>query len=304
MTTLKERDKKTSLGSLCLLFGLTRQAYYQHYWYNQSVSFEQALLLKRVQELRARHPRMGTRKLYELLEPFILSHQIKLGRDALFDLLSANNLLVRRKKRSVRTTQSAHWLVKYPNLIRNLEVGGPNQLWVSDITYCPTGHGYLYISLIRDAYSRKIVGYPVSTSLAAKETLQALKMALLSVKGVSMSLIHHSDRGVQYCSKDYLAELTAHGIRISMRAKGSPLDNSIAERVNGILKQEYLSSYKVSSLSEGQKVLKEAVSYYNEERPHMSLGYMSPSASHAASSKRVRLWKNKYQDQGRPGDPP
>ena len=160
-----------SLGRLCQLFGVTRQSYYQHYWQQETTSFEEELIVREVLRIRQTHRRMGGRKLYELLEPFMLEHQIKMGRDALFDVLSTHNLLVKRRKRRVFTTQSFHWLRKYPNHIREFTPRGPNQLWVSDITYWKIESGYLYISLITDAYSRKIVGYHVADTMESIETV-------------------------------------------------------------------------------------------------------------------------------------
>ena len=150
---MKERHHRFALGRICQLFGITRQAYYQHYWQYESVSFEQELIVRQVLRIRQSHRRIGGRKLYEMLEPFMLEHQIKMGRDALFDVLSSHNLLVKRRKRKVYTTNSFHWLHKYPNLIRDYHPLEPNQLWVSDITYWKINLGYVYISFVTDAYS-------------------------------------------------------------------------------------------------------------------------------------------------------
>lgn len=260
-------------------------------------SFEQELVLGQVIKLRASHPRMGGRKLYELLEPFMLSHQIKMGRDALFDLLSANNLLVKRRKRRVCTTHSHHWLKKYPNLIRGLKLTSSHQLWVSDITYWKVGGKYLYLSLLTDAYSHKIVGYHLSNSLEAEASVKALNRALFGLlKGPErpIQLIHHSDRGIQYCSKVYVKQLQAHNIKISMTEKGDPLENAIAERVNGILKEEYLSHTLPRTLKEARKVLQNTIRKYNEERPHMSINNLTPSYVHDRNIKTKKLWKNYY----------
>ena len=223
---------------------MSRQAYYQYYWQQEEIGFEQELIIKEVLRIRQTHRRMGGRKLYELLEPFMISHQIKMGRDALFDILAANNLLVKRRKRKIFTTQSFHWLRKYPNQIRHYIPRRPNQLWVSDITYWKIESGHLYISFVTDAYSRKIVGYHVADNLDAIETIQALKMAIDDNQGSLNNLIHHSDRGIQYCSSGYVSLLQKHKIMISMTENGDPLENPIAERINGIIKNEYLDSYQ------------------------------------------------------------
>lgn len=235
---------------------------------------------------------MGGRKLYELLEPFMLEHQIKMGRDALFDLLSANHLLVKRRKRRVHTTNSFHWLRKYPNLIRDLVPKKSNQLWVSDVTYWKTEVGYLYISFITDAYSHKIVGYQVAETLEAVASVKALGMALSGLKQPVERLIHHSDRGMQYCSSDYVKILQDHDIQISMTENGDPLEKAIAERINGIIKDEYLDCYPVKNIMQAKELLKQVVQLYNNERPHMSIG--NKSQVHQTNQKINKLWKNYY----------
>jgi transposase InsO family protein len=238
---------------------------------------------------------MGCRKLYGLLEPFMLEQQIKMGRDALFSLLADHGLLVRRRRRAVPTTMSLHRFRKYPNMVRYYEPTGPNRLWVSDITYWKTGCGNLYISLVTDAFSHRVVGYRVGPTLEASESIHALRMAL---SGLGMGperhpgLIHHSDRGIQYCCAQYVTLLGEHGISISMTENGDPLENSIAERINGILKEEYLSHYQVGDLQTARKMLEKAVTLYNSERPHMSIGYKTPDFVHATHKKTMRQWKN------------
>lgn len=176
---MKSNFAHIGLARLCGWFGITRQAYYQNNWEGISTTLEEDLIIQRVKEIRKNHRRMGTRKLYELLQPFILEHQIKMGRDALFNVLSANQLLIRKRKRRIQTTNSYHWLRKYPNLIREFVPTAPNQLWVSDITYWKiNSKEHLYISFITDAYSHKIVGYQVAETMEAIESIQALQMAL------------------------------------------------------------------------------------------------------------------------------
>ena len=273
---------------------MTRQSYYQHYWQEEIASFESELIVREVLRIRQTHRRMGGRKLYELLEPFMLEHQIKMGRDALFNVLATNNLLVKRRKRRVYTTQSFHWLRKYPNHIRNFIPTAANQLWVSDITYWKIETGYLYISLITDAYSRKIVGYHVAETLESVETLHALKMALNHNKESINQLIHHSDRGIQYCSTVYVSLLKKHGIIISMTENGDPLENAIAERVNGIIKNEYLDGYEVNTLHVAKQLLDRVIEVYNNQRPHMSLGNLTPNQVHDDPSINVEnIWKKR-----------
>jgi putative transposase len=175
---MKDIYPSISLSRLCRLLGITRQAYYQHFWAVSDITIEHQLILDQVIEIRQIHPALGGRKLFYLLQPFLLEHQIKIGRDALFDLLAANKLLVRKRKRRVSTTQSHHWLKKYPNLIKEWHPAKPNQLWVSDITYIPLTYGFLYLSLITDAYSHKVMGYTVADNLEAVNTTKALRMAI------------------------------------------------------------------------------------------------------------------------------
>ena len=220
-----------------------------------------------------------------------------MGRDALFYLLSANHLLVRKRKRRIQTTQSFHWLRKYPNLIREFTPTAPNQLWVSDITYWKIETGYVYISFITDAYSHKIVGCHVAETLESVETIQALKMALsglLKEPESHFQLIHHSDRGVQYCHHKYVKLLQDYYIKISMTESGDPLENAVAERVNGIIKEEYLQYYTVKNIKEAKKVLDFVVKLYNEDRPHNSIGNLLPSQVHEEKIKTEKLWKNYY----------
>jgi transposase InsO family protein len=277
-----------------LLFGITRQAYYQFYWQAKETSFEQELVIKQVVEIRKRHPRLGVRKLLVLLDPYLLEHQIKMGRDALFELLAAHRLLIKRRKRRAHTTLSFHWLRKYPNLIRDYTPIRPNQLWVSDITYWRLKEKFIYISLITDAYSHKIVGYQVDETLEAASTLGALKMALKDVIGSVEGLIHHSDRGIQYCSQHYVNLLQDNKIQISMTENGDPLENAVAERVNGIIKGEYLDCYQVDTIKEAIELLDQVVTLYNQERPHMSIGNFNPEQIHQTDQQSERLWKNYY----------
>lgn len=241
---------------------------------------------------------MGGRKLYEKLQAFITAHGMKIGRDALFDLLAANQLLIKKRKRKIQTTYSNHWFRKYPNLIKDFIPKAINQLWVSDITYWKIQNGeHLYISLITDAYSRKIVGYHVAETMEAIHSVEALQMALAALGGATrpLQLTHHSDRGIQYCSSKYVKLLQDNDIRISMTENGDPLENAIAERVNGIIKEEYLGYYQTDNLKEATKQLQKSISLYNNDRPHMSIGNLTPAILHNNKTINVqRLWKNYY----------
>jgi transposase InsO family protein len=294
---MKNHHLNIGLAKLCGWFGVTRQAYYQNSWRDIEISIEEELIIKEVQSIRNNHKRMGVRKLYQKLEPVMQEHQVKMGRDALFNLLSAHGMLVRKRKRRIQTTQSSHWLRKYPNLIRTFIPTAPNQLWVSDITYWKIKNGHVYISFITDAYSHKIVGFHVAQTLETIETIQSLRMALsglLNWPESHSSLVHHSDRGVQYCSGEYVKLLQKNNIKISMSENGDPLENAIAERINGIIKDEYLIDYTVSSLSEATAILKKSVLCYNQDRPHMSIGNKYPNDVHEKKIKTEKLWKNYY----------
>lgn len=265
---MKDIHSSISLSRLCRLLGITRQAYYQHFWEVSDLTIEHQLIIDRVVEIRQIHPAIGGRKLLYLLQSFLLEHQVKIGRDALFDLLAANRLLVRKRKRRISTTQSHHWLKKYPNLIKDWHPSKPNELWVSDITYIPLTTGFLYLSLVTDSYSHKIMGYAVADNLEAINTTKALHMALRNLTVIPDSLIHHSDRGIQYCSFDYVNTLTQNNIKISMTENGDPLENPVAERVNGILKEEYLRHYPLTNLNQAIVLVDDVVDRYNRLRPH------------------------------------
>ncbi|MCX6217369.1 MAG: IS3 family transposase [Spirosoma sp.] len=277
------------------MFGFSRQAYYQHS--HRLIKGDEAdkQVLDLIEGVRKDHPRMGGKKLYWLLKEELGQRGIKMGRDALFDLMAANHLLIRKRRRKVITTFSRHRFRKYPNLIKDLVVLRPNQVWVADITYWLTEAGYLYISLITDAYSHRIVGFAVAENLEAVHSRRALEMALKQItKRMGPHLIHHSDRGIQYCCDEYTRVLDAYHIRISMTENSDPLENSVAERVNGILKEEYLSHQPVRSLEEAYTLLEKGVFLYNYKRPHLSCDMLSPVAAHGSYGPLERRWKNYY----------
>jgi len=295
---MKSNFSHIGLAKLCGWFGITRQAYYQNSWEGVSTTLEEELIIQQVKSIRKNHRRIGTRKLFEMIHPFLLEHSIKMGRDALFTVLSANHLLVRKRKRRIQTTNSYHWLRKYPNLIRDFVSTAPNQLWVSDITYWKINTGeHLYISFITDAYSHRIVGYHVAETLETIESIQALQMALSALGAEShLNLTHHSDRGIQYCSGAYVKLLQDKGIKISMTENGDPLENAVAERINGIIKDEYLETYDIDNIKDAKQLLKAVVDLYNTERPHMSIGNLTPNHIHHSKTiiKTEKLWKNYY----------
>jgi putative transposase len=218
------------------------------------------------------------------------SHGVKMGRDKLNDLLREHGLLIRNRKKGPRTTNSSHWLKKYPNLIRDVEIIRSEQVWVSDITYLCVGRDFNYLSLITDAYSHKIVGYYLHTLLTNDGSLKALDSALQQ-RTQNQELIHHSDRGVQYCSFDYIRSLQEHNIGISMTENGDPYENAIAERINGILKTEFGLNALFKTHYEALLAVNKAVSAYNTLRPHMSCDYMTPDQAHVTELKFIKRWK-------------
>ena len=238
-----------------------------------------------VMQTRGSMPRLGTRKLYSLLKPSLEKHSIKLGRDVMFNFLRAERLLIRPRKRYVQTTDSKHWLRKYPNLTKSLNIKRPEQLWVTDITYLPTRDGHLYLNMITDAYSRKIVGYSISDNMEARTIVPALQMALHS-RIYTHRLIHHSDRGLQYCSKDYVGVALANKIRISMTENGDPYENALAERMNRTIKEEFLLDELKASKSDTIKMVHQAIATYNHKRPHLSLNYRTPDCVHQMKKSR------------------
>lgn len=280
------------LGTLCRLIGYTRQAYYSQQRTLEQDAVRSEFVVQEVSRIRMEQKRVGARKLRHMMKEYLEGHGIGIGRDAFFGILREHSLLVRKRRtRKPRTTFSALWMKRYPNLIREFEPSAPNQLWVSDITYVRLREGFVYLSLITDAYSRKIVGYHMSADLSAKGCVAALRMAIKD-NPQREGLIHHSDRGLQYYSNAYLKTL-GPGVSISMTEKGDPLENAIAERVNGILKQELLEQ-RFASLAEARIEVARAVSTYNHLRPHMSVDMLTPAVAHTQQGPLRRHWKNYY----------
>jgi putative transposase len=288
-----EQKRSRSITALSSLLGYSRQAFYQQKAAVERSALQEELLIQEVLVIRNRQKKLGTRKLLHLLRPFLLAHKIQIGRDALFELLASNNLLIRKRRRRVpRTTFSDHWMRKYPNLILGMNVLSPNRLWVSDITYITLKDDFAYLSLVTDAYSRLITGYYLSRNLQAGGCVKALKMAVKQLAEGSM-LIHHSDRGSQYCSTEYIEQLEGNHIAISMTQNSDPRENAIAERVNGILKQELLElSY--GSFEQAKQGIKNAVGIYNHKRPHSSIDMLTPFEAHSLNGELKKHWKNYY----------
>lgn len=291
---MKQYYPKAGISLLCRLFGKSRQAYYEHGWQDNKEQWEEAIVIDLVRQVRRSLPVLGGHKLLFMIRADLQKHGITIGRDRFFKLLGHHGLLVKRRRVYVRTTDSAHHYRKWPDLVKELEPQAPEQVWVSDITYLRTEEGFVYLSLITDAYSRKIVGYHVSQQLKAKGCLIALHKAIGSLQSkVPGQLIHHSDRGIQYCCDPYIEVLQSNGIQISMTQSGSPYDNAIAERVNGILKTELRLNKTFRNYGHASADTLQAIHAYNQLRPHMSCDNLTPGQAHQTKGPLTKRWKKK-----------
>ena len=261
---------------------MSRQNYYKQRTMRKKKAVDESLILASVRQERSLQPKLGARKMLDLIGPYLQAAAVSIGRDRFFSLLSANNLLIERKKRNCRTTNSRHSFDVYRNIRKDCATTGPHQVLVSDITYLRTGQTFVYLALVMDAHSRAIVGFDCSDSLEALGALRALSMAVKQLPTKSMA-IHHSDCGTQYCCKAYINKLTKSGLRISMTEKNHCYENSQAERLNGILKQEYGLGDTFADKSEAYDAVRQAVWLYNHRRPHGKLGNQFPMTVHAAA---------------------
>ncbi len=271
------------LSHACRLFGISRQSVYQQEVRNKERTKELEKVKSMVQTIRMEMPQIGTRKLYYLLKESFVRNHIKIGRDGLFRYLRSENMLVKPKKNYTKTTNSKHWLKKHPNLYGAMKLTRPEQAFVSDITYLKSREKTHYLSLVTDAFSRKIMGYKLSDNMNAENVVQALEMAV-EKRTTSDVLIHHSDRGLQYASETYQNKLKAEIILPSMTDGYDCYQNALAERVNGILKQEFLY-YKCNNTNELETLVKESIEIYNEKRPQLSLGMKTPNFVHKQRSQ-------------------
>ncbi len=267
-----------SISRSCRLFGISRQSLYQARTRAKRGSEQLSRIKPLVQAIRRRMPRLGTRKLYYLLKDDFQNLGIKIGRDKFFDYLRSEQMLIRRRKNYTKTTDSKHWLRKHPNLVKEKKPERAEQIFVSDITYVRSRERTHYLALTTDAYSRKIMGYHLSDDLSAENTVKALQMAVKK-RISSHRLIHHSDRGLQYCSAVYQAELKSNRIETSMTDGADCYQNALAERMNGILKQEFLIE-TCNTGKELEMLIKESIETYNGHRPHLSLAMKTPNYIH------------------------
>ncbi|MCA9979951.1 MAG: IS3 family transposase [Anaerolineales bacterium] len=274
------------MGDVYQRVGVTRQAHHQHKRRAKQRAEQETAIASWVRQKREKHPCMGTRKLWQEMQPWLTEQDWSYGRDRLFGLLRREGLLLEPPRRRRRTTYAGLW--RGPNRLAEANITAPNQAWVSDITYIETEEGFTYLSLVTDVYSRRIMGYDLSSSLAVEGALRAFQMAYRYAAGSLAGLIHHSDHGVQYTCHAYRDALSARGILPSMGEVGNCYDNALAERVNGILKLEYGLEHRFVSQTQAQQAVREAVWLYNHERPHLSLAYQKPHQVYiSAMNKRV-----------------
>ena len=275
------------------MFGWNRQVYYRSIKRSKASRNKAEQVVELVENIRIKMPKLGGKKLYFLLNESLKN--LKIGRDKFFNILRANHLLITPKRSYHITTNSHHRFRKHKNMILDYQITKPNQVWVADITYIGNRKNPSYLSLITDAYSKKIVGYHVSDNLTTEGSLLALKKAIKSTKIKGKSLIHHSDRGLQYCSDEYQKILEKNNIRCSMTQNSDPYENAVAERINGILKQEFnIDKFDVQTKIK-RKIVEESIEIYNELRPHFSNHYLTPNQMHQQEKLKIKTYKNKNQ---------
>lgn len=291
---MKRQHPDMSQQELCRSLGVSRQAHHKHGRRSERAVQGQQEVVQLVRGIRSAQPRLGGVKLYNEVKGHIAGLPVPFGRDRFFDLLRQEHLLVRKRRRSVRTTLSRHQLPVYPDLVKGLVIGGPGEVWVSDITYWRVEEGFYFIFLIADACSHKIIGHQVAMGMDGQHAVAALRMAQRTSAHELTGIIHHSDRGRQYCFADYVQALNKEGMRISMTETSDPRDNAVAERLNGILKNELLAHHQVFNIAQAKELLDEAVRIYNQERPHLSCDMLKPEQAHSLDHKLKRRWKNYY----------
>ena len=287
------------ITNLCRLFGVSKQAYFK---YDQNKAFERAaklsFALEYIRLTRSKDHGIGGKKLYVMYKRDQAASGELIGRDMFYQLIDENGLKIRQKRHKPRTTDSTHGLPTYPNLIKDFIPTAPNQLWVSDITYIPLWHSrgkyaFCYLSLILDAYSEEIIGWSVGQDLSTVYPLKALRMARKRLEGIpleNIKLIHHSDRGLQYASREYVEILKGYHISVSMTEDGNPKDNPQAERINNTMKNELLKDMRFSNISQVMTAVTKAINFYNNKRPHMSIDNMTPAQAASCTGEINKRW--------------
>ncbi|MBL0128725.1 MAG: IS3 family transposase [Flavobacteriales bacterium] len=283
-----------SQQELCRSLGVSRQAHHKSSARTARVVMGREALMAMITEIRQQQRKVGGRKLYRMLCGPIQSLKVPMGRDGFFEFLREEGLLVRKRRRRVRTTMSKHGMPVYPDLLKRAVITAPGQALVSDITYWAVPEGFYYVFLITDVCSHKIMGHYLAQSLDGIHAIKALRMAIRESRHELSGQIHHSDRGSQYCYAKYVNLLRSKGIRVSMTETSDPRDNAIAERVNGILKNELMEHLSPQNFTQGKDMLEKAVATYNNERLHMSIDWKVPSVAHEFDHSLPKRWRNYY----------
>jgi putative transposase len=287
---------------MCAVFGYSKQAYYKQLEYREKKVAEEDVVVGLIRKKREIWKRGSGRNLHQCLKKELLQHNIKMGRDKFFDVLRNNELLIKPKRIRTKTTCSYHHFNKYKNLIEGISPQRCNEIWVSDITYVwlKQQDKFCYLNLITDLYSRKIIGHCVHEDLSVKGSLEALKQALKQRKEKAGNLIHHSDRGVQYCCHAYVRLLQKNNVQISMTETGDPLENAVAERIHRTIKEEFTTDREInfSSIAEAKTNIRKFIDFYNQHRPHRSIQWYTPNEAHKRKGTLKRVWKSYYK-QGR-----
>lgn len=291
---------------MCSIFGYSKQAYYKQLHQNENTSAKEGIVVGLVKNKREVWKRGSGRNLHQSLLPELKNKGIKMGRDKFFDLLRNNHLLVKSKRQRTKTTCSHHHFNRYENLIQEAAPLRCNEIWVADITYLwlKPQDRFCYLSIITDLYSRKIVGHCVHESLSVKGCIEALKQAIKNRKDKNQTLIHHSDRGVQYCCHDYVRLLQKQNIQISMTQTGDPLENAVAERIHRTIKEEFTNDRQInfSNIGQAKTEIKKFIEFYNQHRPHRSVQWLTPNQAHLCTGTLKRVWKNYWQKKPEWGD--
>lgn len=280
--------KTISVLGCCRHLGISKQAYYKVRKSREEQKEKEEHIIRKILSVRQEQPRIGTRKLH-----YILKSDLGIGRDKLFEILRKEQMLITKRRKYVKTTNSRHWMRTYADSSKQVELKEPEQLWVADITYLSTREESIYLHLVSDAYSKQIMGHAVSRDLKAESTLRALQMALKRRMYQEKELLHHSDRGLQYCSRLYVDELRKSNCQISMTQDGSPYDNAVAERINGILKDEFYCDEKFDSFEQAKNHVAQSIMIYNTKRPHLSCSMLTPKQMHQQHTLTVKKWNNK-----------
>lgn len=291
---------------MCSVFGYSKQAYYKQLHQNENTVAKEDIIVGLIKNKRQIWKRGSGRNLHQCLLPELKKQGIKMGRDKFFEVLRNNGLLIKSKRQRTRTTCSHHHFNRYKNLVESAVPQRANEIWVSDITYLwlKPQDKFCYLSIITDLYSRKIVGHCVHASLSVQGCIEALKQAVKNRKDKTQPLIHHSDRGVQYCCHAYVRLLQKQNIQISMTGSGDPLENAVAERIHRTIKEEFTLDRQIyfCNIDEAKSEIKKFIAFYNQQRPHRSVAWLTPNQAHQRTGALKRVWKTYWRKQPAWGD--